>query len=1012
MSASTLRRLIPVSSALALGLAVALASAAVAQGPPAAPTAAVIATPTPAFPKLPDDNLEFVRQVIAQYGWPLAFVALLLVFLALAAWKGLGDRLAKWVGDQGAAGAGWLRRLPWSTTTRRQSRWLWQQARVPDLQRWATRFVPLEGQTQEVLALDLVALNILGDGPQRQVQEIPIPDLRHALDRYPRFVLLGDPGSGKSTLVERLTLEAFDSAVDAPTTTRIPFRVALNGHRGGTPAAFLAAEWTAQGYDKGLDTSLDDLLKAGRILLLADGLNEMPRDVLFSQMEAWGQWVGNANLFPTGNRAIFTCRSLDYINPLDLQQVKTLPLPRERIVEFIERQQLPDDLGRQLVQRLEDDDAACRKAGHHQRSLLSLAGNPFVLTVMTEVFRRHRDLPARRGRLFLTFCLTLLEREARRRLGLADAPRDALLAVHPNDPEAVAYALEAPLARLAYRSQQGGEVKRVLHAEALACLPADPPSADVMDYALGAGILNRAPGLAEHEYFFTHQLLQEALAAFDLLRRYRAGEDQSALWNAPRLVAEVDEHETTTTRAAPRDRWAPLPPPPTTGWEETTTLAASLTEPTELACFVATVGAVNPVLAARCLAEGAPDFRALATAPADADRLKRLRERLLSDLGEPRLHLRVRVASGLALGRIDDPRFVAVMRGGVSVVPPALCRVEAGAYLVGNPADRADPRYDPDADADEQNGEEVRPPIFWVGQYPVTNAEYRCFVQAKGYANEAWWDDLGRRWLAGEVVDDPYWTWYHSFVNGLGEDWREANADDWTPATQSSVEYARSVNLDEFLAEVRASRAGERRDRPRFWDNPAYADFNGDNQPVVGVSWHEARAYCRWLTAQGRAGLWQPPADAPPIYEVRLPSEAEWEAAARGRTGRRYPWGPDFDPAQANTLDSWVGRTTPVGVYRDGTAECGALDMSGNVWEWTLSLWGSNPKATDFLYPYDATDRRENEAAGPEVLRVIRGGSWINFQGFARCACRDRFSPNDWYGFLGFRVVLAPPTSG
>ena len=101
-----------------------------------------------------------------------------------------------------------------------------------------------------------------------------------------------------------------------------------------------------------------------------------------------------------------------------------------------------------------------------------------------------------------------------------------------------------------------------------------------------------------------------------------------------------------------------------------------------------------------------------------------------------------------------------------------------------------------------------------------------------------------------------------------------------------------------------------------------------------------------------------------------------------------------------------------MGVYRDGTAECGALDMSGNVWEWTLSLWGSNPKATDFLYPYDATDRRENEAAGPEVLRVLRGGSWYNGQWYARCACRLRRDPGSGLNDLGFRVVLAPPTSG
>ena len=164
-------------------------------------------------------------------------------------------------------------------------------------------------------------------------------------------------------------------------------------------------------------------------------------------------------------------------------------------------------------------------------------------------------------------------------------------------------------------------------------------------------------------------------------------------------------------------------------------------------------------------------------------------------------------------------------------------------------------------------------------------------------------------------------------------------------------------------------------------------EYNHPAHPVVGICWHEARAYCAWLSAQtGEA--------------YRLPSEVEWEAAARGRARRRYAWEGDFDPARCNSFESHARGTTPVGVFPAGDTPQGIADMSGNVWEWTGSLYRP--------YPYGADDGRENAEDG-DGRRVVRGGSWRFGRGFARCASRNGSPPGSRDGNLGFRVLCVSP---
>jgi formylglycine-generating enzyme required for sulfatase activity len=205
--------------------------------------------------------------------------------------------------------------------------------------------------------------------------------------------------------------------------------------------------------------------------------------------------------------------------------------------------------------------------------------------------------------------------------------------------------------------------------------------------------------------------------------------------------------------------------------------------------------------------------------------------------------------------------------------------------------------------------------------------------------------------------------------------------------------------------------------RPRRWRSnkpPKGKEFF----PVVYVSWHDAIAYCRWLSESTSK-------------HYRLPTEAEWEKAASWDTNwdeglrtkdpyegktcaegtlrarkRRYPWGGGWEPGRCNTVEAEENGTTPVDAYPQGASPYDLLDMAGNVWEWTASLWGTDWYKPGFQYPYDPTDGRENLEAGDHLCRVLRGGSFAYTEHFSRCAYRYRNFPESYSDGIGFRVAL------
>jgi formylglycine-generating enzyme required for sulfatase activity len=136
----------------------------------------------------------------------------------------------------------------------------------------------------------------------------------------------------------------------------------------------------------------------------------------------------------------------------------------------------------------------------------------------------------------------------------------------------------------------------------------------------------------------------------------------------------------------------------------------------------------------------------------------------------------------------------------------------------------------------------------------------------------------------------------------------------------------------------------------------------------------------------------------------RLPSEREWEYAARGDNNARiFPWGDTFDRGRANTSEAGFGGTTPVSHFPAGVSPFGVWDMAGNVFEWTVSKWGTNWQELQFPYPY----RPESGCEDPEGsgARVMRGGSWFNPYPEAMCAHRSRYLAGSRGSSIGFRVL-------
>jgi formylglycine-generating enzyme required for sulfatase activity len=760
------------------------------------------------------------------------------------------------------------------------------------------------------------------------------------------LVLLGAPGSGKSSVVNFVTVCLARAScgepgwlerlgAEWPHGVRLPvplllreFGAWVNALDAAPPRGELSLLW------RWLSTHLPDDLALirtavyeGHALLLLDGLDEVPRGPQGQTLRLVRETI-QALALGTTSRVVVTCRTLDYARKE--RQLATwasetvIALNADLRARFVTTWfGALATVGRFAAQRASQLSAGLTQQIAARAELRRLAGSPLLLTMMTLVQAEDGELPDTRVMLYERCLKELLQKWRRDQ-------RDQTLAQALDLPQWREDDLDALMNYLGYAAHQRGvsgdgeqgsdlpePVIKQIAAAFFASYDQDgePKRRDARAEAFVHHISRYSNGLLQpHDdgasagatiYRFPHRTFQEYLAARRLTSDDGWSDDMSEF--ADRGLAHADAGSQ---------------------WREALLLAVSklarggqLRPAADLVEVLLDAGLTHAPLAGELLAE------------IGKERLGRLRQRSaqlwqrgvaaqLAVLDSAEQPIDARLRAGFALGRLDDPRYPVtlaqwqaewVTRKEIFGQPKGyFCYVPGGTYTIGG------------WEGGEQSVDLTLAP-FWIGRLPVTVAQYTAFVDdPHGYRADRWWTAAGLQWR------------------------------------------------------------GERT-APVYWDNPR---FNSANQPVVGVTWYEAMAYCAWVSAQLGA-------------DVRLPTEAEWEAAAAfaGPTEwREYPWGDQPEPTLAHALfdEATLDRTPPVGCCPAGAAACGALDMVGTVWEWCISRYDA--------YPDGAGQRMERFTNGDFDV-PLRGGSAWDDSTNVRCGARIRYY-SYYGGSYGFRVVV------
>ncbi len=170
---------------------------------------------------------------------------------------------------------------------------------------------------------------------------------------------------------------------------------------------------------------------------------------------------------------------------------------------------------------------------------------------------------------------------------------------------------------------------------------------------------------------------------------------------------------------------------------------------------------------------------------------------------------------------------------------------------------------------------------------------------------------------------------------------------------------------------------------PLHWKNGNYP-VGWDGYPVTGITWHDAKRYAEFV---GK----------------RLPTEEEWEKAARGTDGRRFPWGDEFDKEKANNAEQLL----PIMRFPEGVSPYGVYDMAGNAAEWVDAWFSPYPRGENDQLDPDYP--KHTPIYGKKKYRVYRGGSFNSFGKYLRCANREKEKPSARWGNIGFRCAMDPP---
>lgn len=761
-----------------------------------------------------------------------------------------------------------------------------------------------------------------------------------AATQHPGLVILGDPGSGKSSFLNHLMFVLAakrlqpDYALppDWPHPAwagLLPVRVLLRelavSLEQKNAKSFLnlgsearrrelsrvvhehiaehLADYDAPDFAEALQAAIAN----GNCLLVFDGLDEAPT----GQRPLVRLAVEEFCASHPGNRTLLTCRVRSYEGKACLEAFETVtlaPFDDEQITGFI------GHWYDALPQKFNAQQAAAKKADLQEavkRLPQDLVRNPLLLTTLANMHTNSLELPRQRIKLYKNASALLLQRWQAHKAG-----KVSLIEALGLESDKEIYRALWELGYFAQKSERGQAAADILQAEATAILTKhfarlDKPlvaAGEFLDFVdQTAGLLIGRGGAAGNVYAFPHRTFQEYFAGCHLAKGSRNFKSELLKLLAEgdywRLTAQLgieeflynDNNDGAAMDVAywlcPRHE---LPPHDEKAWRGVLWAGH----------FALEIGTAR--IAQDDLPEGGAEF------------LERLRQRLIRIFTENPLPPRERADAGFVLGQLGDPRE------GVCTLPPLWVEMPGGKFMMGS---------DEGGD-DEKPPHEVELSPFKISKYPITNAQFEMFMNDGGYQNEKWWSQEG---------------------------WKYRQQKNW--------------------------------EQPRLWDNEY---FNLPNQPTVGVSWFEAEAYCNWLTEQIAR-------DNHKNLQVKLPTEAEWEFAARGKEGRKFPWGKDEPtPEHANYDQSQISLPTAVGIYFQGATPEGIFDLAGNVWEWCLDFYDEK---------YYAACQKASVAKNPfcvkeSSFRVLRGASYWNDDSALRGSQRGWVNPVGRSDGRGFRVVL------
>jgi formylglycine-generating enzyme required for sulfatase activity len=895
---------------------------------------------------------------------------------------------------------------------------------------------------------------------------------RHASDPvdtpYTALVILGDPGAGKSTLLRRLEYEFSREAIAQkdPIGAKVCFFVPLNEYKFEShiePLDWLCERWAAVVEQYPGAPGFKDMLRRESYLLL-DALNEMSHtnDAEYEELlSRWKLFIATARQDFPRCRLLFSCRELHYsvglnTNEILVPHVRIEGLDPPRIRKFLnsyaqkkagwlyERMQGT----RRSNDALSDDDNVGATFG--------LYNTPYYLRILIDYVEDADDFPTDRASLFTTLVRGRLQEELNKAGGRVtpaslaarglisskdiDHTRSIMGGTSRWDTIYGPYGLPKghlfdQLAKLAFEMQESDKNARegrvgksrsivVSSEQAAEMLSTKLSVAEVKAVFEAAADLNllsydRAKNRNQDLVAFARDQTKRRFE-HHLIQEYFAGKyiaDAGGLrasghsWHAPWQEGDVPDVPSGLPDKEPL-------PPLSTAWDETLLFASQMSQ--DRAAFIDGLMELNLPLAGRAAAQ--------VGAPLSNQKKGQIQDALTSRMKNHRAHLRARIAAGNALGELGDPRFerrfgnpvgtsAGALAGPRGYLRPPTMRIPGGQYFIGS--SEPTPPWNPNNKAPRHR---VEVSTFEISRFLVTNAEWRCFMDAGGYDEDVWWEsDAAKMWRLGKEEDGgsvyacwaEMWSIFRRWLQsdqGLAEKLKRLGeispdeAETWLKTSRTGsipdAEFAKWLIDEKVKRDVRITK-------------PAgfIASFESPSQPVVGINWFEARAYCSWLSAQ-TGETW------------RLPTENEWEVAARldAPEAWRYPWGPDFEvpqwhkvtawlfgrrsAARCNTINARIRSTTPVGVFSSGDTAGGLSDVSGNAFEWTSSKY--------FDYPYNISDGREDDEKNTDpkeyAARVLRGGSWYYGKEYARLSFRLRYHPGFRARTAGFRLAksIAP----